>query len=209
VIRVLVADDHAVVREGLRTFLRLQKGIEVVGEAADGEEAVAQAVRLTPDVVLMDLVMPRLDGIEAMRRIRAEIPAARVIVLTSFADDDKLLPAVRGGAAGYLLKSAQPREVVRAIRAAHAGEAVIDPKAAGRLLDLLAASASSPQLLTPREREVLALLARGLSNKRIALELGLAEKTVKAHVGHIFAKLGLTDRTQAALYAVREGLTRT
>ena len=208
-IRVLVADDHAVVREGLRTFLRLQKGIEVVGEAADGEEAVAQAVRLTPDVVLMDLVMPRLDGIEAMRRIRAEIPAARVIVLTSFADDDKLLPAVRGGAAGYLLKSAQPREVVRAIRAAHAGEAVIDPKAAGRLLDLLAASASSPQLLTPREREVLALLARGLSNKRIALELGLAEKTVKAHVGHIFAKLGLTDRTQAALYAVREGLTRT
>ena len=208
-IRVLVADDHAVVREGLRTFLRLQKGIEVVGEAADGEEAVAQAVRLTPDVVLMDLVMPRLDGIEAMRRIRAEIPAARVIVLTSFADDDKLLPAVRGGAAGYLLKSAQPREVVRAIRAAHAGEAVIDPKAAGRLLDLLAASGSSPQLLTPREREVLALLARGLSNKRIALELGLAEKTVKAHVGHIFAKLGLTDRTQAALYAVREGLTRT
>jgi NarL family two-component system response regulator LiaR len=208
VIRVLVADDHAVVREGLRTFLRLQKGIEVVGEAADGEEAVDQAVRLTPDVVLMDLVMPRLDGIAAMRRIRAEIPATRVIVLTSFADDDKLLPAVRGGAAGYLLKSAQPREVVRAIRAAHAGEAVIDPKAAGRLLDLLATSASSPQLLTPREREVLALLARGLSNKRIALELGLAEKTVKAHIGHIFAKLGLTDRTQAALYAVREGLTR-
>jgi NarL family two-component system response regulator LiaR len=209
VIRVLVADDHAVVREGLRTFLRLQKGIEVVGEAADGEQAVAEAVRLAPDVVLMDLVMPQLDGIEAMRRIRAEVPAARVIVLTSFGDDDKLLPAVRGGAAGFLLKSVQPRELVRAIRAAHAGEAVIDPKAAARLLDLLATSPSSPQLLTPRERDVLALLARGFSNKRIALELGLAEKTVKAHIGHIFAKLGVTDRTQAALYAVREGLART
>ena len=208
-IRVLVADDHAVVREGLRTFLRLQKGIEVVGEAGDGAEAVAESARLDPDVVLMDLVMPKLDGIEAMRRIREERPATRVIVLTSFGDDDRLLPAVRAGAAGYLLKSAQPREVVRAIRAAHAGEAVIDPKAAGRLLDVLADARTAPRALTPREREVLGLLARGRPNKTIALELGLSEKTVKAHVGHIFAKLGVTDRTQAALYAVREGLDRT
>jgi DNA-binding NarL/FixJ family response regulator len=207
-IRVLVADDHAVVREGLRTFLHLQKGIEVVGEAGDGAQAVAEARRLTPDVVLMDLVMPELDGIEAMRRIRDEQPATRVIVLTSFGDDDKLLAAVRAGAAGYLLKTAGPAEVVRAIRAAHAGEAVIDPKAAGRLLGALAATEPESHTLTPRELEVLALLCRGLANKRIALELGLSEKTVKAHIGHIFAKLGVTDRTQAALLAVREGLAR-
>jgi DNA-binding NarL/FixJ family response regulator len=206
VIRVLVADDHAVVREGLRTFLRLQKGIEVVGEAGDGAEAVAEAERLEPDVVLMDLVMPKLDGIEAMQRIRAERSLTRVVVLTSFGDEERLLPAVRGGAAGYLLKSAEPREVVRAIRAAHAGEAVIDPKAAGRLLDALADTGAPAATLTPREREVLALVARGYANKRIAGELGLSEKTVKAHVGHILGKLGVADRTQAALVAVREGL---
>jgi DNA-binding NarL/FixJ family response regulator len=203
-----VADDHAVVREGLRTFLRLQEGIEVVGEAADGDEAVGEAVRLGPDVVLMDLVMPRVDGIEAMRRIRAERPRTRVIVLTSFGDEDRLLPAVRAGAAGFLLKSAQPQEVVRAIRAAYDGEAVIDPKAAGKLLDALALEPPDGHTLTPRELEVLSLLCHGLSNKRIARELGLSEKTVKAHTGHIFSKLGVTDRTQAALVAVREGLTR-
>jgi NarL family two-component system response regulator LiaR len=207
-IRVLVADDHGVVREGLRTFLRLQEGIEVVGEASDGAEAVEQARVLEPDVVLMDLVMPKLDGIEAMRRIREARPETRVIVLTSFGDDDKLLPAVRAGAAGYLLKSVQPGEVVRAIRAAHAGEAVIDPKAAGRLLAALADSGPPPQPLTPRELDVLSLLSRGLPNKGIARELGLAEKTVKVHVSHILAKLGVTDRTQAALYAARAGLTR-
>ena len=207
-IRVLIADDHAVVREGLRTFLLLQDGIDVVGEAADGAEAVAAARRLAPDVVLMDLVMPGVDGLEAMRRIRAERPQTRVIVLTSFGDDDRLLPAVRAGAAGFLLKSAQPQEVVRAIRAAYDGEAVIDPKAAGKLLDALAAAPPDGHTLTPREFDVLALLCRGRSNKRIALELGLSEKTVKAHVSHIFAKLGATDRTQAALIAVREGLSR-
>jgi DNA-binding NarL/FixJ family response regulator len=206
-IRVMVADDHAVVREGLRTFLRLQEGIEVVGEAGDGAEAVDEALRLGPDVVLMDLVMPELDGIEAMRRIRAERPQIRVLVLTSFGDDEKLMPAVRAGAAGYLLKSAPPAEVVRAIRAAHDGEAVIDPKAAGRLLDVLAETGPDTHGLTPRERQVLAHLCHGLSNKRIANELGLAEKTVKTHVGHIFGKLGVTDRTQAALIALREGLT--
>jgi DNA-binding NarL/FixJ family response regulator len=206
-IRVLVVDDHAVVREGLRTFLRLQNGIEVVGEAGDGAEAVAEAERLAPDVVLMDLVMPKLDGVEAMQQIRAERSQTRVIVLTSFGDDEKLLPAVRAGASGYVLKSAEPREVVRAIRAAHAGEAVIDPKAAAKLLDALTRTQHGPSALTPRETEVLACVCRGMPNKRIARELGLSEKTVKTHVGHILAKLGVTDRTQAALLAVREGLS--
>jgi NarL family two-component system response regulator LiaR len=177
-----------------------------VGEAGDGEEAVAEAERLLPDVVLMDLVMPKVDGIEAMQRIRAGRAQTRVIVLTSFGDDEKLLPAVRAGAAGYVLKSAEPREVVRAIRAAHAGEAVIDPKAAGRLLDSLARSPGPAQMLTPRELEVLTCLCHGMPNKQIARELGLSEKTVKAHVGRILAKLEVTDRTQAALVAVREGL---
>jgi DNA-binding NarL/FixJ family response regulator len=206
-IRVLVVDDHAVVREGLRTFLHLQEGIEVVGEAEDGSQAVVEAGRLTPDVVLMDLVMPKLDGVDAIRHIHACCPDARIIVLTSFGEDDKLLPVVRAGASGYLLKSAPPSEVVRAIRTAYAGEAVIDPKAAGTLLDALARSEPPAQSLTPRERDVLALLGRGLPNKLIARELGLSQKTVKVHVTHIFAKLGVSDRTQAALYAAREDIT--
>ena len=198
-IRVLVADDHAVVREGLRTFLELQDGIEVVGEAADGAGAVAAAERLRPDVVLMDLVMPVLDGVGAMRELRARAPGARVIVLTSFAEDERLLPAIRAGAAGYLLKNSDPQEIARAIRVAHAGQTLLDPSVAGRVVAALNEPAG-PEL-TPREREVLDLIARGLSNKRIALELGLSEKTVKTHVGHVLAKLGVTDRTQAALRA--------
>jgi DNA-binding NarL/FixJ family response regulator len=207
-IRVLVADDHAVVREGLRTFLALQDGIEVVGEAADGEAAVREAERLRPDVVLMDLVMPRLDGVGAMRELRRRLPGCRVIVLTSYADDDRLLPAIQAGAAGYLLKNAEPRELARAVRAAHAGEALLDPGVAARLMETLAVAAEPlpAERLTPREREVLALIVRGMANKRIALELGLSEKTVKAHVGHVLAKLGVSDRTQAALHAVRAGL---
>lgn len=208
-IRVLVADDHAVVRQGLRTFLDLQGEVEVVGEAADGEQAVAEADRLRPDVVLMDLVMPRLDGIGAIRRIRELAPDTRVIVLTSFLDDDKLMPAVRAGAAGYLLKDVQPQELLAAIRTVHGGEALLSPAVTTRLMEGLANS-GEPQApghdLTPREREVLVLLARGYANKRIALELGVAEKTVKTHVSNILAKLGLSDRTQAALFAVREGL---
>jgi DNA-binding NarL/FixJ family response regulator len=206
-IRVLIVDDHAVVREGLRSFLELQEGIDVVGEAADGAEAVEAAVRLAPDVVLMDLVMPRLDGVSAMRQVRERVPAARVIVLTSFLDDDRLLPAIRAGAAGYLLKNAQPQELARAIRTAHAGEALIDPAVAARLVDALAAGERSDRYeeLTPREREVLELIGRGFSNKRIALELGAAEKTVKNHVSNVLAKLGVADRTQAALYASRVG----
>ena len=202
-IRVLIADDHAVVRQGLRTFLDLQDDIEVVGEAVDGEEALAAAARLTPDVVLVDLVMPKVEGIEVIRQLGEHAPAARALVLTSFIDDDRLLPVLRAGAAGYLLKDVQPQELVEAIRTVHAGGAVLHPKVAARLLEEVAADP-----LTPREREVLGLIGRGMANKVIARELSLSEKTVKAHVSSILAKLGVNDRTQAALYAVREGLLR-
>jgi NarL family two-component system response regulator LiaR len=204
-IRVLIVDDHAVVREGLRSFLELQEGIAVAGEAADGAEAVDAVERLRPDVVLMDLVMPKVDGVEAMRLLRERGATARVIVLTSFLDDERLLPAIRAGAAGYLLKNAQPQELARAIRTAHAGEALIDPAVAARLVDALASDRPDDRYdeLTPRERDVLELIGRGYSNKRIAHELGAAEKTVKNHVSHVLAKLGVTDRTQAALYANR------
>ena len=205
-IRVLIVDDHSVVREGLRTFLELQEGIEVAGEAADGEEAVREAERLQPDVVLMDLVMPRLDGVSAMRALRERVPSARVVVLTSFLDDERLLPAIRSGAAGYLLKNVQPQELARAVRLAADGEALIDPAVAARLVDSLVEGPGSEEPeLTPREQEVLGLIGRGYANKRIALELGISEKTVKTHVGHVLAKLGVSDRTQAALYAARLG----
>jgi DNA-binding NarL/FixJ family response regulator len=207
-IRVLIVDDHEVVREGLRTFLELQDGVEVVGEAGDGEAAVAAVGELEPDVVLMDLVMPRLDGVGAMRELRARDSRARVIVLTSFTDDAKLLPAIQAGAAGYLLKNVRPAELARAVRAAHAGEALLDPAVAARLVEAIAqpSQVARDDDLTPREREILTHIARGLSNKRIAFELGVSEKTVKNHVSHVLAKLGVTDRTQAALYAVRAGL---
>jgi NarL family two-component system response regulator LiaR len=214
-IRILVVDDHAVVREGLRAFLALQDGFEIVGEAADGEEALALATELEPDVILMDLVMPKLDGVSAMRELRqrgSRAARAKVIVLTSFLDDDRLLPALEAGAAGYLLKNSQPAELARAIRAAQAGEAIIDPTAAARLVSALSRSdpgrpkATPFEQLTAREREVLALIAQGRANKRIALELGISEKTVKNHVGHVLAKLGVTDRTQAAVLAVQEDL---
>jgi two-component system, NarL family, response regulator LiaR len=201
VIRVLIADDHAVVRQGLRTFLDLQDDIEVVGEAADGEEALAAAERLTPDVVLVDLVMPKVDGIDVIRRLGERAPEARAVVLTSFIDDDRLFPVLRAGAAGYLLKDVQPQELVEAIRTVHGGGALLHPKVAARLLEELAADP-----LTPREREVLVLVGRGFPNKRIAQDLRLSEKTVKTHVGHVLAKLGVTDRTQAAVVAVRAGL---
>ena len=177
-IDVLVVDDHAVVREGLRTFLELQDGIEVVGEAADGEAAVREAERLRPDVILIDLVMPKLDGVGAMRELRRRLPATRVIVLTSFADDERLLGAIRAGAAGYLLKNAEPQEVVRAVRAASAGQALLDPAVAARVVESLADrdAVAGAESLTPRELEVLALIARGRSNKLIARELGIAEK---------------------------------
>jgi two-component system, NarL family, response regulator LiaR len=208
-IRVLIADDHAVVRQGLRTFLELQEDIEVVQDVADGEAAVAAVERQAPDVVLMDLVMPGVDGVEAIRRIRERRPQARVLVLSSFLDDERLFPAVRAGAAGYLLKDVEPRELVKAIRTVHGGEALLHPAVAARLMDEFAAGRTAePNLdgLTDREREVLTLIARGLPNKLIARELSISEKTVKTHVSSILGKLGLTDRTQAALYAVRSGL---
>ncbi|MGZ4221834.1 MAG: response regulator [Solirubrobacteraceae bacterium] len=209
-IRVLLVDDHAVVREGLRNFLALQDGLEIVGEAGDGAEAIEQARALEPDVILMDLVMPGLDGIGAMRQLRVRSPGSRVIVLTSFLEDERVLPAIQAGAAGYLLKNVAPAELARAIRAAHAGEAIIDPTAAARLVHAIADDArpriEEPERLTRRERDVLELIARGQSNKRIALELGISEKTVKTHVGHLLAKLGVSDRTQAALMAIEEGL---
>jgi NarL family two-component system response regulator LiaR len=209
VIRVLIADDHAVVREGLRGFLALQEDIDVVGEAADGEEAVQAVARLEPDVALVDLVMPRVDGIAAIGRIRAERPETRVIVLTSFVDEDKMLPAVRAGAVGYLLKDVQPQDLVSAIRTVHAGGTLLHPTVIEELVREVSRDGEAPAApnpLTAREREVLALIARGRANKAIAFDLGVAEKTVKTHVSNILGKLGLSDRTQAALYAVREGL---
>jgi DNA-binding NarL/FixJ family response regulator len=208
-IRVLIADDHLVVRQGLRTFLELQDDVEVVGDVGDGEEAVRAVHESRPDVVLMDLVMPRMDGVEAIRRIAAERPATRVIALTSFLDDDKVLPAVRAGAAGYLLKDVGPHELVGAIRTVYGGEALLHPAVAARLMEEVAAGAprrADGDDLTAREREVLSLIAHGLSNKRIARELGISDATVKIHVSSVLRKLDVTDRTQAALHAVREGL---
>ena len=174
-----------------------------------GTEALERAEQLEPDVVLMDLVMPKLDGVGAMRQLRERSPQIRVIVLTTFLDDDRLLPAIQAGAAGYLLKDVEPAELAQAIRTASAGQAMLNPTVAARLVEAIAeerAPGVRPERFTRREQEVLEQLAHGRSNKRIALELGISEKTVKAHVGHLLAKLGVADRTQAALLAVREGL---
>jgi NarL family two-component system response regulator LiaR len=204
-ITVLIADDHPVVRQGLRTFLDLQEDLEVVGEAEDGEAAVAAVRDLVPDVVVMDVVMPKLDGIEAVRRIRDESPATRVLILTSFLDDEKVVPAVKAGAAGYLLKDIEPAELANAIRTVNGGEALLHPTVAAKVMQEVAERDRSPAAeLTERELDVLRLLARGLANKAIALELHVSEKTVKTHVSNILAKLHLADRTQAALFAVRE-----
>ena len=207
-IRVLIADDHAVVRQGLRTFLELQDDIEVVADVADGEAALRAAEEHEPDVVLMDLVMPGGGGVEAIRALREARPEARVLVLTSFLDDDKVFPAVRAGAAGYLLKDVEPAELVRAIRTVDDGEALLHPAVAARLMEEISETErpAAEEALTAREREVLELIARGMPNKLIARDLEIAEKTVKTHVSSILSKLGLTDRTQAALYAVRSGL---
>jgi NarL family two-component system response regulator LiaR len=208
-ITVLVVDDHAVVRRGIRSLLETEDDIEVVGEASNGEEAVREAERLNPKVVLMDLVMPELDGVEATRRIRSRKPDARILVLTSFGSDDKLFPAVKAGALGYLLKEAKPEELVRAIREAAVGHAAINPAVARRLLREFTREHGAlppPDPLTEREIEVLKTLALGLSNEGIAERLYISEATVRTHVSNILSKLHLDNRTQAALYALKEGL---
>jgi DNA-binding NarL/FixJ family response regulator len=207
-IRVLVVDDHPVVREGLRAFLDTRPGLVVVGEAGDGEAAVTEAERLRPDVILLDLVMPGTDGLEAIRRLRGSGSAARILVLTSFTSTDQVLPALRQGAAGYLVKDATPAEVEGAIRAVHRGEGLLAPQVTAAVLAEVANPARAPgpgalASLTARERQVLGLLGRGLTNAQLARELVVSEKTVKTHVSSILAKLRLADRTQAALFAAR------
>jgi two-component system, NarL family, response regulator LiaR len=204
-IRVLIADDHAVVRQGLRMFLSLDPDLELVGEAANGQEALVLARRLKPDVVLMDLIMPEMDGIEATEIIRRELPDVEVIALTSVLEDGSVIGAVRAGAIGYLLKDTNAEDLCRAIKAAASGQVQLSPQAAARLTREIR-TPENPQKLTDREVEILRLLAQGKANKEIAASLFIGETTVKTHVSNILLKLGVPSRTQAALYAVRIGL---
>ncbi|MDT0462153.1 response regulator transcription factor [Streptomyces gibsoniae] len=213
--RVVVADDQTVVREGIVMLLGLLPGIEVVGAAADGDDAVKLVAELAPDVVLMDLRMPRCDGVEATRRIRAEHPGTQVVVLTTFADDDSLFAALRAGARGYLTKDAGGDEIVRAVRSVLSGDAGLSPGVQRRLLERLsqpepepAAPAVAPDGLTARETEVLVLIADGLTNQEIARRLHVSTATVKTHINNLFAKTGVKDRAQAVRYAYAEGLVR-
>jgi NarL family two-component system response regulator LiaR len=208
-IRVLVADDHAIVRKGIRALLATEPELEVVGEAKDGRAAVAEVERLCPDVILMDLVMPEMDGIEAIRRITARDPEARILVLTSFAADDKLFPAIKAGASGYLLKDSDPKDLVGAIRQVYRGESSLHPTIARKLLQELSQPPErgpAPESLTERELEVLRLVAQGRSNRQIAEQLVISGATVRTHVSNILGKLHLASRTQAALYALQAGL---
>jgi DNA-binding NarL/FixJ family response regulator len=213
-IRVLLVDDHAMVRRGMRDFLELHDDIEVVGEAADGADAVHQAEALKPDVVMMDLMMPNVDGIEATDRIKAALPDVEVIALTSFVEEARVVAAIEAGASGFLLKDAEADELAAAIRAAAAGEVHLDPAVASivarRMREGSRSGGTSQRdgigMLTPRERDVLGRVARGYPNRRIAAELGITERTARTHVSNILAKLGLTSRTQAALLAVQHGL---
>ena len=208
-IRVLIVDDHAIVRKGIRALLSEAGGFEVVGEAEDGQAAVLQAQESAPDVILMDLLMPRMDGIEATRQITSRQPKTRVLVLTSFAADNKVFPAIKAGAVGYLLKDSSPGDLVRAIRQVHRGEPSLHPTIARKLLQEIARPPElqpAPEALTDREMTVLRLIAQGLSNQEIADRLAVSEATVRTHVSRILGKLHLASRTQAALYAVREGL---
>lgn len=204
-VRVLIADDHGVVRQGLRMYLALDSEIEIVGEACTGVQAVTSAHELRPDVVLMDLLMPEMDGITATQRLRQELPDIEIIALTSVLEDSSVVGAIRAGAIGYLLKDTEADELVRAIKAAAEGQVQLSPKAAARLMREVRAP-ESPEELTEREIDVLRLLALGQSNKEIALALSIGEKTVKTHVSNILGKLNVASRTQAALHAVRIGL---
>ncbi|MGD8243958.1 MAG: response regulator transcription factor [Anaerolineae bacterium] len=208
-IRVLVVDDHAVVRRGIRALLATVDQVEVVGEARDGQEALEKIEALRPDVILLDLLMPRMDGIEVTRRVIADDPGARILVLTSFAADDQVFPAIKAGALGYLLKDTGAEELVRAIGRVHCGESSLSPAIARKVLQELSRPPSQPltaEPLTEREVEVLQVLATGQSNQEIAAELQISEATVRTHVSNILGKLHLASRTQAALYALREGL---
>lgn len=208
-IRVLIVDDHTIVRKGIRALLAEIEGIEVVGEADNGQEAVAQAETLHPDVILMDLAMPKMDGIEATRQIKASQPESRILVMTSFAADDKVFPAIKAGALGYLLKESAPEDLVQAIRQIHRGESSLHPTIARKVLQEITHPADRPRTpdpLTEREAEVLRLVAQGLSNQDIARRLNISDPTVRTHVSNILSKLHLATRIQAALYALREGL---
>jgi NarL family two-component system response regulator LiaR len=204
-IRILIADDHGVVRQGLKMYLELDPELDVVGQAVDGAEALRLARELEPDVVLMDLLMPAMDGIAATRAIRRELPDVEVIALTSVLEDGMVFDAMRAGAIGYLLKDTNARALCQAVKAAAAGQVQLSPQVAERLMREVPAP-ESPEALTRRETEVLRLLARGRSNKEIAVDLSITEKTVKTHVSNVLGKLGVSSRTQAALYAIRTGL---
>jgi len=210
VIRVYITDDHQIVRRGIRQLLSTEAGIEVVGEASNGKEAVAEVNQLKPDIVLMDLVMPVMDGIEAIRQIKAGHPSIQILVLTSFATDDKVFPAIKAGALGYLIKDTSPDELINAIRQVYKGEPTLHSSIAQKLLKEISHSPAdepiSPDPLTDREVEVLKLIARGLSNQEIAETLVVSVATVYTHVSRVLDKLHLASRTQAALYALREGL---
>jgi NarL family two-component system response regulator LiaR len=209
-IRLLIVDDHTIVRKGIRALLATETDIEVVGEAANGREAIAQTANLHPDVILIDLMMPEIDGIEAVRRITADYADTRILVLTSFATDDKVFPAIKAGASGYLLKDSAPNALISAIRQVYRGESSLHPKIARKLLKEISRpmeQVPTPDPLTQREVEVLKLVATGLSNQEIADTLTVSEATVRTHVSRILNKLHLASRTQAALYALREGLT--
>jgi two-component system, NarL family, response regulator LiaR len=208
-IRVMIVDDHAIVRKGIRALLATEKDIQVIGEAGDGAEAITQASALKPDVILMDLVMPKVDGIGATKQITALQPGMRILILTSFAADDKVFPAIKAGALGYLLKDTGPQELIQAIHQVYRGEPSLEPSIARKVLTELATpqqKALSPDSLTERELGILRLIAQGCSNKEIAEQLVITEMTVRTHVSNVLGKLHLASRTQAALYALKEGL---
>jgi NarL family two-component system response regulator LiaR len=207
-IRIFIADDHPIVRRGIRDLLDTEPDLQVIGEATNGRDAVSEVEKLQPDIVLMDLVMPVMDGIEAIRQIHERLPEVRTLVLTSFATDDKVFPAIKAGALGYLIKDTAPEDLVRAIRQVHRGEVTLHPTIAQKLLKEISSPAEqppTPEPLTEREAEVLKLIARGLNNQEIAEELVISVATVYTHVSNILAKLHLASRTQAALYALRKG----
>lgn len=208
-IRILIADDHPIVRRGLSSLIEIKPGMELVGEAVDGIEAVEMAISLTPDVILMDMVMPRKSGLEAIYDIKQENPDARILVITSFAEDDKVFPAIKAGALGYLLKDSGPEALLQAIRDVYQGKSSLHPAIARKLIQELNQPSNLPptdEPLTSRELEVLRHVARGLSNQEISEKLVISEGTVRIHVSNILSKLHLANRTQAALYALQEGL---